>query len=384
MDLGVLAFILFCLCSVVSCDHRPQGWNAIARAYPSVRNESRALELARLIRLESINYLKDQKLDGERVAAPFNCPITGRSNPRPVDARKLLPGDIDVVITLGDSIAAAFGALADSIFRVFTEYRGYSFSTGGETDLDAFVTLPNIIKKYNPNVKGFSIGNGDQDSSNAMLNIAVSGARSYDLASQVVSLAAKLKRMGITNADWKLVTIFIGGNNLCDFCTDGDRNSPDSYQKDLEATLDSIQSQFPRTFVNLISPPDVTLLNEVSGGLCSLLHSYECGCADDASTSEAHADYMVKLEEVARLPKYSSRADFHVSFQPFFKNFTLPRLPDGNPDRTFFAPDCFHFSGKAHEAAAIALWNNMCETTANKKTYWVPGERLECPQKYLK
>ena len=36
--------------------------------------------------------------------------------------------------------------------------------------------LPDIIKKYNPNVKGFSTGSGNEDSANAKLNVAVSGA----------------------------------------------------------------------------------------------------------------------------------------------------------------------------------------------------------------
>ena len=33
-----------------------------------------------------------------------------------------------------------------------------------------------IIRKYNPNVKGFSVGTGNERSGNARLNVAVSGA----------------------------------------------------------------------------------------------------------------------------------------------------------------------------------------------------------------
>ncbi len=32
-----------------------------------------------------------------------------------------------------------------------------------------------IIRKYNPNVKGFSVGTGDANSSNSSNNVAVSG-----------------------------------------------------------------------------------------------------------------------------------------------------------------------------------------------------------------
>lgn len=41
---------------------------------------------------------------------------------------------------------------------------------------------------------------------------------------------------------------------------------------------------------------------------------------------------------------------------------------DGLPDSSFFAPDCFHFSSKAHAHAASALWNNMLEPVGQKTT----------------
>ncbi len=35
------------------------------------------------------------------------------------------------------------------------------------------------------------------------------------------------------------------------------------------------------------------------------------------------------------------------------------RLADGKPDRSYFAPDCFHYTEKGHEGAAVGLWNNL-------------------------
>jgi hypothetical protein len=32
---------------------------------------------------------------------------------------------------------------------------------------------------------------------------------------------------------------------------------------------------------------------------------------------------------------------------------------NGLADFSYFSPDCFHFSQKGHEAAAVELWNNM-------------------------
>ena len=59
---------------------------------------------------------------------------------------------------LGDSITAAFGALSFTLIDLFIEFRGISWSVGGDKDLDTHVTLPNILKKYNPNLKGYSTG----------------------------------------------------------------------------------------------------------------------------------------------------------------------------------------------------------------------------------
>jgi len=314
---------------------------------------------------------------------PFPCPLTGRSTPRPTDARKLRPADIDVVGTIGDSVAAGFGALSTTIFTIFTEYRGYSFPVGGQVVYDSFQTVPNMLKLYNPNVKGFSVGNGGQTSANAVLNSAVSGARSYDLPAQVDYLEARMRALGVDfNNDWKLISIFVGGNDLCDYCKDTVKNSPTNYRNNLEFVLDAIKNKFPKVFVNLIAPPDVTLLGEVSTGLCSILHAYECACAPEEETKVAHGEYTRLLAQLVTQPKYHNKPDFFVSYQPFLQNLTLP-MKDGVPDRSYFAPDCFHFSGKSHQASAVALWNNMCESPANKKVTWTPGEPVECPAEFL-
>lgn len=53
--------------------------------------------------------------------------------------------------------------------------------------------------------------------------------------------------------------------------------------------------------------------------------------------------------------------------QPFFDKTVIPRLKDNKTiDRSYFAPDCFHFSGKAHQASALALWNSMLEPVGKK------------------
>ena len=64
--------------------------------------------------------------------------------------------------------------------------------------------------------------------------------------------------------------------------------------------------------------------------------------------------------------RYDTRDDFTVVIQPLFNNLDMPKLPDGSVDTSYFAPDCFHFSGKAHAAAAHGLWNIMLKPVGKK------------------
>jgi len=355
----------------------------IAQAYLNakvVKTLDDAILLATLIQKEFPNYVKSKDLN--HTSIPFPCELTGRTIPRPTDARKLLPGDIDVVGAIGDSLVAAFGALSRTIIGISTEYRGHSFCGGAQNPLETFGTVPAILKKYNPNIRGFATGNGNAQSANAVLNVAVSGARSYNLLDQIEVLNTKMQNMGVGPSEWKLITVFAGGNDLCDYCEDKEKNSPANFQSNMEDTLDVLKARFRNVFINVVSPPDITLLGKVADGLCGILHDFECSCTKDSETSQAHKEYIIKLAELVALPKYRDRQDFHVALQPFLAELELP-MKDGKPDKSYFAPDCFHFSGKAHEAAAVALWNNMCELPGDKKKNWVPGEPVECPEKYL-
>ncbi|KAH0622631.1 hypothetical protein JD844_025098, partial [Phrynosoma platyrhinos] len=64
--------------------------------------------------------------------------------------------------------------------------------------------------------------------------------------------------------------------------------------------------------------------------------------------------------------RYDTREDFTVVVQPFMEEATMPMTPEGLPDSSYFAPDCFHFHQKTHSQAARALWNNMLEPIGGK------------------
>lgn len=73
---------------------------------------------------------------------------------------QLKPGDIDIVGAIGDSLTAGNGAMALDILQIFVENKGVSWSIGGEENWRKFLTLPNILKEFNPNLYGYSLSKG--------------------------------------------------------------------------------------------------------------------------------------------------------------------------------------------------------------------------------
>lgn len=77
-----------------------------------------------------------------------------------MSVHKLRPGDIDIVGAIGDSLTAGNGALATNILQVVIENKGVSWSIGGQGSWHKYLTLPNILKVFNPNLYGYSLSDG--------------------------------------------------------------------------------------------------------------------------------------------------------------------------------------------------------------------------------
>jgi len=319
----------------------------------------------------------------------FGCQVQ-YSATRPTSVHQLRPSDINVVAALGDSITAANGALASNVLEVLTEYRGASWSIGGDGTLESTVTLANIIKKFNPNVKGFSTGTGDVYSFGSRFNIAYPGKEAIDMPGQADDLISRMRNSAEVDFenDWKVITLFIGGNDLCAYCDDKNLRSAANYAGFIREALDKLHAQVPRAYVNLVSMLDIAELNK--GQLtftCRLLSAFLCNCvtyADNNALAEirdVNAQYQDALRELVGSGRYDTRDDFTVVLQPFFENTPIPLSSSGNgeADLTYFSPDCFHFSGKAHAEAAEALWMNMLEGEGQKSTSWRLGRDVSCP-----
>ncbi|KAK3578735.1 hypothetical protein CHS0354_010116 [Potamilus streckersoni] len=90
---------------------------------------------------------------------------------------------------------------------------------------------------------------------------------------QADELIARLKSWpGINfHNDWKVITLFIGGNDLCDYCNNPGLYSPDNYISRIRTALDKLHAQVPRAFVNLVEIFDITPVASLSTPTWGLL-----------------------------------------------------------------------------------------------------------------
>ncbi|KAJ6645952.1 Phospholipase B1, membrane-associated [Pseudolycoriella hygida] len=316
---------------------------------------------------------------------PLFCDPNGpgrRSNDVPNSVHKLRPGDIDVIASIGDSLTAGNGALATNILQVFIENRGVSWSIGGQGNWRKYLTLPNIIKEFNPDLYGYSLADGHSTHKRSRFNTAEIGAMSRDLPHQAKVLVKRMTsdpRVKIKE-HWKLITILIGPNDFClDMCYAANpEKSVDYHEKDLITTLRTLRNNLPRTMVNLVTPPSMRVITELRGkpAECESTHHIECPCAFGFAFRKKRKYYFDIMERwkevvsnVSQIDEFNTE-DFTVNNQPFLKNVTFPVLPNGNNDFSYMSMDCFHLSQKGYARAANALWNNMLEPEGQKSTNW--------------
>ncbi|BFZ11512.1 hypothetical protein BsWGS_14551 [Bradybaena similaris] len=370
--------LLVCLC--ISAPTQAAGKDALGAAV-----------LQQLLRLQDINGTVDREMDRVYIANPqapknvFPCRLLSPSPTSPTSVHRLRPGDISVVAALGDSLTTARGA-SRGILALLLDYVGRSWSIGGDGTYSELVTIPNILRNYNPSVYGYSEGVGE---GKKRFNVAETGAKSSDAVGQaetLVRLMREVKDVDFNNS-WKLVTVFIGGNDLCDYCQDENAYSAATYASNLRATLDYLQAHLPRTFVNLVELLPLEAVRHLGDNLlCQGIQRFICNCVVNPS-SEEEARRAVRLREAYQKAtqdlvasgRYDTRDDFTVVLQPFYRNAKLPSTPSGKVDFSYFASDCFHYSEKGQQSVAGALWTNMVEAVGSKHTAWTPGQALKCP-----
>jgi len=316
----------------------------------------------------------------------------------PANVSDLRPGDIKVIMTLGDSISAGFGI--QGAIGLLTEYRGLSWSIGGNPGA---VTLANFLKFYNPNLQGASQGSHlveicygilcppfQYRPSLDVLNSAQSGAMVSDLVHELSYLVVQLLASPKIDfkEDWKLLTLFIGANDLCGSCTLlGGFLTPNMFETHLTTVLESVRKTIPRVFVQIVEIFNISQVYDLSlkTKACAAIHRavfIECDCIFSPSANRTRQEvdefaqsYNERSRRVAANYQKLNYPDFAVVAQPFGRN---TKIRD-QPTALLSTLDCFHPSLMAHEGMAIALWNNLLTPAAKKKTFLDLGDKPLCP-----
>ncbi|XP_037033341.1 phospholipase B1, membrane-associated-like [Bradysia coprophila] len=326
----------------------------------------------------------------------FPCDLRGmRSKRVPTSVHRLKPGDIDVIAAIGDSLTAASGATSTRFQDLFMENRGLSWSIGGQWNWRNVTTLPNILKEYNPKLVGYSRNDAYPFHEDTQFNMAEIGAVSADIPFMAKALVRRIKRDKRINfkKDWKMVTICMGGNDICSFiCLMQDPESlPEKHRNSLIKALRYMRDNMPRTFVNIVPVPlvETVVTYEKKPLQCQILHHGECSCWVGRlynQTKELQERYSViqrKMqdieEEVASMKEFRGLKEFAVMYQPFSRRLNLSTETSSH-DFSLLAFDCFHMSQKGNAWAGVTLWNSLLEPPGSKSLNWVsPKKKFLCP-----
>lgn len=309
------------------------------------------------------------------------------------DAYHLRPNDIKAVIAIGDSISAGFGMISGRPpFSTILEYRGKVFSVGGDK---GEYTIPNYLAAWtNASNKGPPTGYTLPLSRGKQLDNAVSGSKTQELDDQISRLVHLLKAEKYKDIrdEWKLITLFIGANNVCVLCEPPMTTLPglaeaDVFEENVRQALTRIKDQVPKSFVNLVALFNVSSVYEASRGdpYCEFVldpsHMVICSCIQGDEKQRRAADrvvneYNLRLEKLEQEFKQQDTMQFGLSYQPGFKEFPIAKYKQSY----FSGVDCFHPNKCANQLMSILLWNNMFSNKQDKKKeYDVETLEFVCP-----
>lgn len=116
---------------------------------------------------------------------------------------------------MGDSLTAATGATSAAFMDLFIDNRGLSWCIGGQWTYRNSTTLPNILKEFNPNLFGYSVGDSYPFHLASQFNVAEIGGVSADMPYMTRTLIRRIKsdRRVDFAKHWKMLTITIGMKN---------------------------------------------------------------------------------------------------------------------------------------------------------------------------
>ncbi|KAJ8399194.1 hypothetical protein AAFF_G00415730 [Aldrovandia affinis] len=259
------------------------------------------------------------------------------------------------------------------------------------------IAAMDIVKLFNPNVLGpapiWTMNGYPTTINDTGFNLAVTGHNTLNFSEQARHLIDTFKSYpGLNFAeDWKLATVLIGMNDICDHCKNETLFSVDNFIHFMTEALDMMMNEVPRMIVNVVQIMPMETLREVQmpnlgcmlqKSFCSCLTLPDAGSPELKELVELNFEFQRRLEQLLHSDRFF-KEDFAVVLQPYLKKAQVPRLPDGKVDVSFFAIDCFHFTIKGHEELAKGLWNNMFQPEGEKFILETFSESIEliCPSK---
>ncbi|CAO3666370.1 unnamed protein product [Rhizopus stolonifer] len=340
------------------------------------------------------------------VPLDIGCPqLAPRTTPA-TSVHDLRPDDIKVVAGLGDSVMAAFAAkgIQTQFFNWENLYenRGVSFALGGDPGV---TTMPNMLNYYSHNLYGPSVGEhlisicfgnqicpkGQYRDDIDVLNAAQSGARSLNLDHQLSYLFDQLNKVyksrRIQPTDWKLVTIFIGSNDICHSCTEP-TSLPYPFGANVWSAVEMIRKTMTNTLVQIIglmrvqdiviSTSSYTSYCEPIKGSSFIGHNHECECSHSEANLTIMNNYFPAYNEALQqvVSHYKEPSDdFAVIYQPLLVDVM------SFPIEAISNIDCFHPSALGHAWFSKILWKMMFRPLAEKNIteFYDANTPIYCP-----
>ncbi|CAB3397137.1 unnamed protein product [Caenorhabditis bovis] len=288
--------------------------------------------------------------------------------PYPDDANKVKVHHIRVIGALGDSLT--IGALAQNMInQTGRQFSGNSFITGAEHSISSHLTIYNILK-YIADRVGYKITGGSQGigyGRHTGFNVAIEGARSFQLPDQADELIKRMKEnkdVDITR-DWKLISLWIGTNDpgKLNHGTAAPVNGS-YYKSQIEIALQKLKENLPRTIVSIVDMFPAELLQEAISIIMTGKRPRQF--EEEQALDSLIEEYRKALIEIQNDPMFNTR-EFAVVVQPFATKYNTPfKNSSGAYDQTFYATDIFHLSKYGHAVIAKNLWQNLFEPVGKK------------------
>jgi len=353
---------------------------------------------------------------GERCPPVVNAALLPGSRPHPCDIR--------VIGALGDSLTSAVNVESANLLSSIAAYEwpGMAWSIGSfvrddscsasgngrcqvpfqtrscwtgtdcsdcgncpSDQVAAFRTIPNMLEESCSNIP-LGASTGDTYSSiDWGFNFAEAGAVAADMPAQARDFVAATASYAL---EWKMMTVLIGGNNICAVCNDEVTHSVANYELYLRQMFEALLP-VRRLIVNVPLHPDYTQLSDINWGFfggisCGTALAIVCPCMGTWASNSAlqmarsyingYNEVLTSLASEFNGPDHAGTRGEGTTFivHPFGRESDLA-------DKDLIGDDCFHPSARGQALLARGLWNNLMQPTGAKSTSISESDATLCP-----